>query len=97
MPLSKLYWRRLSYSSRIIGMFRVNILLLVFFVRLIRDFFLVTGKVPPIANKNEIKADVYSQIGSGFPSPQFGMDVIIHGGVVRYGPWADRQRFVDIL
>jgi hypothetical protein len=24
--------------------------------------------------------------------PEWGIDVIVHGGVIRYGPWSDRQR-----
>jgi hypothetical protein len=25
-------------------------------------------------------------------APEYGMDIVIHGGIVKYGPWADRQR-----
>jgi hypothetical protein len=28
-------------------------------------------------------------------SPEWGFDLVVHGGVLRYGPWADRQRHVS--
>ncbi|VDB95270.1 unnamed protein product [Peniophora sp. CBMAI 1063] len=31
-------------------------------------------------------------IGNGGDAPEWGIDLVIHGGFVRYGPWADRQR-----
>lgn len=31
-------------------------------------------------------------IGNGDFSPEWGIDIVIQGGVLRYGPWADRQR-----
>ncbi|KAM0754575.1 hypothetical protein T439DRAFT_352583 [Meredithblackwellia eburnea MCA 4105] len=31
-------------------------------------------------------------IGNGDLSPEWGVDMVIKGGVVTYGPWADRQR-----
>jgi hypothetical protein len=27
-------------------------------------------------------------------APEWGVDIIIHGGSLKYGPWADRQRYV---
>jgi hypothetical protein len=33
-------------------------------------------------------------IGNGDLSPEWGVDIIVQGGFLRYGPWADRQRFV---
>jgi hypothetical protein len=24
--------------------------------------------------------------------PEWGIDIVIHGGVIKYGPWSDRQR-----
>ena len=32
-------------------------------------------------------------IGNGGPSPEWGVDLVIHEGFIRYGPWADRQRY----
>ncbi len=31
-------------------------------------------------------------VGNGDLSPEWGVDLVIHGGFVKYGPWADRQR-----
>jgi hypothetical protein len=31
-------------------------------------------------------------VGNGDISPEWGFDIIISGGFLRYGPWADRQR-----
>ncbi|KAH8118988.1 hypothetical protein DFH11DRAFT_1696800 [Phellopilus nigrolimitatus] len=31
-------------------------------------------------------------IGNGDLPPEWGVEVIVHGGAVHYGPWADRQR-----
>ncbi|KAI9455337.1 hypothetical protein BJY52DRAFT_1280457, partial [Lactarius psammicola] len=31
-------------------------------------------------------------IGNGDVSPEWGIDLVVHGGILRYGPWADRQR-----
>jgi hypothetical protein len=33
-------------------------------------------------------------IGNGDLSPEWGVDVKIFGGVITYGPWANRQMFV---
>jgi hypothetical protein len=33
-------------------------------------------------------------IGNGDTSPEWGLDLILYGGFLRYGPWADRQRCV---
>lgn len=30
--------------------------------------------------------------GNDEPSPDWGFDIIVIGGSLRYGPWADRQR-----
>ena len=32
-------------------------------------------------------------IGNGDLAPQWGMDFVLHGGLLNYGPWADRQRY----
>ncbi|KAF9475774.1 hypothetical protein BDN70DRAFT_996181 [Pholiota conissans] len=31
-------------------------------------------------------------IGNGDTSPEWGFDLVVYGGTLRYGPWADRQR-----
>ncbi|KAI0314094.1 hypothetical protein OF83DRAFT_1165342 [Amylostereum chailletii] len=31
-------------------------------------------------------------VGNGAASPEWGIDLVIQGGFIRYGPWADRQR-----
>ena len=36
-------------------------------------------------------------VGNGDTSPEWGLDLILHGGFLRYGPWADRQRCVTSL
>lgn len=33
-----------------------------------------------------------NDIGNGDLSPEWGVDMIIRGGNLNYGPWADRQR-----
>jgi hypothetical protein len=36
-------------------------------------------------------------VGNGDRSPEWGIDLVLHGGFLRYGPWADRQRCVPSL
>lgn len=41
------------------------------------------------------EADVINEpdeMGNVEPPPEYGLDITIHGGIVKYGPWADRQR-----
>lgn len=33
-------------------------------------------------------------VGNGDTSPEWGFDLVVYGGFLRYGPWADRQRCV---
>ncbi|EJD02702.1 uncharacterized protein FOMMEDRAFT_146573 [Fomitiporia mediterranea MF3/22] len=62
----------------------------------------VAGPVPsePIGNldrdshgglKNP-KGIEFMDIGNADLPPEWGVDVVVHGGSFRYGPWADRQR-----
>ena len=44
----------------------------------------VVGDVPPGGGGDEI--------GNGDVPPDWGVDLVIKGGTLRYGPWADRQR-----
>jgi len=46
----------------------------------------VVGEVPAATQLAE------SAVGNGEADPEWGFDVIINGGFLRYGPWADRQR-----
>ena len=32
-------------------------------------------------------------IGNGDLPPEWGIDLVVRGGFIRYGPWADRQRY----
>jgi hypothetical protein len=52
----------------------------------------VVGDVPP--KEDQIRSmDLGTlDIGNGDLSPEWGIDMVIRGGVLRYGPWADRQR-----
>lgn len=36
-------------------------------------------------------------IGNGDLPPEWGFDLVIRNGVLRYGPWADRQRWAYLL
>jgi hypothetical protein len=33
-------------------------------------------------------------VGNGDTSPEWGLDLVMYGGFLKYGPWADRQRRV---
>ena len=50
----------------------------------------VVGAVPVEPRSVDREFDV----GNGDTSPEWGLDLILHGGFLRYGPWADRQRCV---
>ncbi|KAH9171981.1 hypothetical protein EDB89DRAFT_2174254 [Lactarius sanguifluus] len=45
----------------------------------------VPAKQRPVDNEG-------CDIGNGDVSPEWGFDLVVHGGILRYGPWADRQR-----
>ncbi|KIM31189.1 hypothetical protein M408DRAFT_327476 [Serendipita vermifera MAFF 305830] len=51
----------------------------------------VAGTVPenPVSMEG---TDELVDIGNGDVAPQWGVDLVMHGGVIVYGPWADRQR-----
>ena len=49
----------------------------------------VVGEVPEHTEHVNIES---VDVGNGDISPEWGFDIIISGGFVRYGPWADRQR-----
>ncbi|TXT06049.1 hypothetical protein VHUM_03522 [Vanrija humicola] len=48
------------------------------------------GKVPEVADPRFV--DPNDQIGNVEVAPEYGIDVVLHGGLVNYGPWTDRQR-----
>lgn len=48
------------------------------------------GPVPESADACDI--DPTDQIGNIEPPPEYGVDIVLHGGNINYGPWADRQR-----
>lgn len=53
------------------------------------------GEVPPLhLHSKQAGVDV---IGNGDAGPEWGVDMIIRGGYIRYGPWADRQRYSSLL
>ena len=52
----------------------------------------IPGTVPAHAGPSKTNPRKENQdINSAFP-PEFGLDLIIQGGTINYGPWADRQR-----
>lgn len=51
----------------------------------------VAGRVPE--NPVSMEAtDELVDVGNGDIAPQWGVDLMMHGGSIVYGPWADRQR-----
>ncbi|KAI3619034.1 fermentation associated protein [Moniliophthora roreri] len=52
----------------------------------------VAGIVPsrPPSGANDPASSL--DIGNGDVGPEWGVDLVIRGGTLRYGPWADRQR-----
>lgn len=48
------------------------------------------GPVPPREEASII--DEADEFGNVEPSPEYGIDIVVHGGLLKYGPWADRQR-----
>ncbi|RDX54978.1 hypothetical protein OH76DRAFT_1397305 [Lentinus brumalis] len=56
----------------------------------------VVGVVPPPAAGQENQDESLDpfDIGNGDLPPEWGIDLVIKGGFIRYGPWADRQRVV---
>jgi hypothetical protein len=53
----------------------------------------VAGVVP--AESRAFNYEEYD-VGNGDTSPEWGLDLVVHGGFLRYGPWADRQRRVSL-
>ena len=51
----------------------------------------VVGDVPINVSPSRSTGGMYD-IGNGDTDPEWGFDLVIFGGFVRYGPWTDRQR-----
>jgi hypothetical protein len=54
----------------------------------------VVGDVPPQREQVRLEAPEPFNFGNGDLPPEWGLDIIVRGGFIRYGPWADRQRWV---
>lgn len=52
----------------------------------------VVGEVPSRPTLAQTEGAGVYDIHTGDTPPEWGFDVIIYGGLLRYGPWADRQR-----
>lgn len=53
----------------------------------------VVGLVPPGSHATlETNMQDNYDVGNGGLSPEWGIDLVVRGGFIRYGPWADRQR-----
>lgn len=52
----------------------------------------VVGEVPPLPHRAEHVGVASIEIGNGDIAPEWGIDMVVCGGFLRYGPWADRQR-----
>lgn len=51
----------------------------------------VVGEVSSVALSHPMRSGIHD-IGNGTTDPEWGFDLVVFGGVLRYGPWADRQR-----
>ncbi|KAK7057149.1 hypothetical protein R3P38DRAFT_1162521 [Favolaschia claudopus] len=49
----------------------------------------VVGEVPSLPHPVDTEP---GDIGNGDIGPEWGIDLVVRGGFLRYGPWADRQR-----
>ncbi|KAH9929533.1 uncharacterized protein BXZ73DRAFT_47994 [Epithele typhae] len=54
----------------------------------------VVGLVPALEPGHQAQIESLDpfEIGNGDLPPEWGIDLVIRGGFIRYGPWADRQR-----
>ncbi len=50
----------------------------------------VAGTVPPLSQHPDQGG--LDNIGNGDVGPEWGIDLVVKSGFIRYGPWADRQR-----
>jgi hypothetical protein len=54
----------------------------------------VVGDVPPQQEQVRSEESESFNFGNGDFPPEWGVDIVVRGGFFRYGPWADRQRYV---
>lgn len=52
----------------------------------------VVGEVPPLPHAETFSRGDVIDVGNGDTAPEWGIELVISGGTLRYGPWADRQR-----
>lgn len=52
----------------------------------------VPGTVPELSVMRDEKLPVEADHVNGSPPPEYGMDILVYGGTINYGPWTDRQR-----
>lgn len=52
----------------------------------------VVGQVPPLPHADPFSRGDVIDVGNGGTAPEWGFDLVISGGTLKYGPWADRQR-----
>ena len=58
-----------------------------------RFYWDMPGPVPDgTMDSDTLLGSMYEDDINGSMPPEYGMDIGVHGGVVVYGPWADRQR-----
>lgn len=55
----------------------------------------VVGEVPSQTSTTRHASNEIHDIGNCDTDPEWGFNLVIHGGFLRYGPWADRQRSVS--
>jgi hypothetical protein len=60
-----------------------------------RFYFDLPGQVQAGMNDSDtLLGSEYEDDINGSPPPEYGMEFYVHGAVVVYGPWADRQRVI---
>lgn len=52
------------------------------------------GKVPSRDQHVDCARLEHHDVGNGDLAPEWGVDLVLYGAQFRYGPWADRQRYV---
>ncbi|KAF8630636.1 hypothetical protein AX15_002787 [Amanita polypyramis BW_CC] len=50
------------------------------------------GQVPADVEIGSKNSNGHFNVGNGDTDPEWGIDIIIYRGIIKYGPWADRQR-----
>lgn len=58
-----------------------------------RFYWDIPGKVPASPAEGQLDPTLADDPNGSRP-PEYGMELSVHGGVVTYGPWADRQRVI---